>query len=44
MLKRDEAPDRTCGGAELRWVEPEPTWEARWKAWSEVGAGGRFAK
>lgn len=24
--------------AELRWVEPEPIWEARWKAWSE-GAG-----
>lgn len=21
-------------------MEPEPTWEARWKAWSEVGAGG----
>lgn len=33
---------RTCGGAELRWVEPEPAWEARWKAWSEVG-GGREA-
>lgn len=32
--------DRTCGGAELRWEEPEPTWEARWKAWSEVGGGG----